>query len=72
MIPGRKPPERILEYLEMETASATQSLLADLSKSEELYKAQELVHIVDAFTTEWSLRCCPLISGRGGSKHAAD
>lgn len=68
VIPGRKPPERILEYLEMETGSVTQSLLADLSKSEDLYNAQKFVHIVDAFTTDWSLRCCPLISERGGSK----
>lgn len=52
MIPGKKPPERILEYLEMETASATESLLADLSKSEDLYNAQEFVHIVDEFTIE--------------------
>ena len=48
--------------LEMETASVTRSLLADLSKSEGLYDAQKFVHIVDAFITDWSLRCCPLIS----------
>ena len=56
----------------METASATQSLSADLSKSEDLYNAQEFVHIVDDFTIENSLRCCPLILVRGGSKYAAD
>lgn len=54
--------------MEMETASFTRSLLADLSKSEDLYDARGFVHIVDAFITDWSLRCCPLISGRGGSK----
>lgn len=53
-IPGRKPPE----YLEMVTTSVTQSLLADLSKSEDLYDAQKFVHIVDAFITDWNLRCC--------------
>ena len=67
-IPRGKPPERILEYMQMETANATQSLLADLGKSEDLYDAQKSVHIVDALITNWSLRCCPPVTERGGSK----
>ena len=36
----------------MERASATQSLSADLSKSDDLYNTQEFVHIVDEFIIE--------------------
>ena len=46
----------------MEKAIVTQSLLADLSKSEDLYDAQKFVHILDAFIKVLSLRRCPLIS----------
>lgn len=56
----------------METASATSSLLTDLSKSEDLYNAQEFVHIVDAFTTERESAMLSCDIGKRWKMHLTD